>query len=61
MYTTIVRYSSVAAAFILFSALFSNLTFAQVPEYELRGIKPGVYVVSAGGYNSMFLVTQEGV
>ena len=61
MYTTIVRYSSVAAAFILFSALFSNLTFAQGPEYELRGIKPGVYMVSAGGYNSMFLVTQEGV
>ncbi|MDQ3961413.1 MAG: MBL fold metallo-hydrolase, partial [Thermoproteota archaeon] len=61
MYTTMVRYSSVTAAFILFSALFSNLTFAQVPEYELRGIKPGVYVVSAGGYNSMFLVTQEGV
>jgi glyoxylase-like metal-dependent hydrolase (beta-lactamase superfamily II) len=61
MYTTILRCSSVAAAFILFSALFSNLAYAQGPEYELQEIKPGVYVVSAGGYNSMFLVTQEGV
>lgn len=61
MYTTILRCSSVAAAFILFSALFSNLAYAQGPEYELQEIKPGVYVVSAGGYNSMFLVTREGV
>jgi glyoxylase-like metal-dependent hydrolase (beta-lactamase superfamily II) len=61
MYTTMARYSLVAAASILFSALFPNLAFAQGPEYELQEIKPGVYVVSAGGYNSMFLVTQEGV
>jgi glyoxylase-like metal-dependent hydrolase (beta-lactamase superfamily II) len=61
MYTTFLRCSSVAAAFILFSALFSNLAYAQGPEYELQEIKPGVYVVSAGGYNSMFLVTHEGV
>jgi glyoxylase-like metal-dependent hydrolase (beta-lactamase superfamily II) len=61
MYTTMVRYSSVATAFILFSALFSNFAYAQGPEYELQEIKPGVYAVSAGGYNSMFLVTQEGV
>ena len=61
MYTTILRCSSVAAASILFSALFSNLAYAQDPEYELQEIKPGAYVVSAGGYNSMFLVTQEGV
>jgi glyoxylase-like metal-dependent hydrolase (beta-lactamase superfamily II) len=61
MYTTMLRCSSVAAASILFSALFSNLAYAQGPEYELQEIKPGVYVVSAGGYNSMFLVTQEGV
>ncbi|HJU34933.1 MAG TPA: MBL fold metallo-hydrolase [Nitrososphaera sp.] len=27
----------------------------------MQEIKPGVYVVSAGGSNSMFLVTQEGV
>jgi glyoxylase-like metal-dependent hydrolase (beta-lactamase superfamily II) len=38
-----------------------NLAYAQEPDYELQEIKPGVYVVSAGGYNSMFLVTQEGV
>jgi glyoxylase-like metal-dependent hydrolase (beta-lactamase superfamily II) len=61
MYTTMARYSSVATASILFSALFFNLAYAQEPDYELREIKPGVYVVSAGGYNSMFLVTQEGV
>jgi glyoxylase-like metal-dependent hydrolase (beta-lactamase superfamily II) len=61
MYITMARYCLVSAASILFSALFSNLAFAQGPEYELQEIKPGVYVVSAGGYNSMFLVTQEGV
>src|SRR3712207_2467125 len=57
----IVRYSSVAAASIFFSALFSNLAYSQEPDYELQEIKPGVYVVSSGGYNSMSLVTQEGV
>ena len=61
MYTTMAGYSSVAAAFVLFSALFSNLAYAQGTDYELQEIKPGVYVVSAGGSNSMFLVTQEGV
>ena len=61
MYTTAARYSSVATASILFSALVLNLAYAQEPDYELQEIKPGVYVVSAGGYNSMFLVTQEGV
>jgi glyoxylase-like metal-dependent hydrolase (beta-lactamase superfamily II) len=54
--------SSVAAVTsVLFFALFPNLAFAQGPDYELQEIKPGVYVVSAGGSNSMFLVTQEGV
>ena len=62
MYTTMARYSLVVAATsIFFSALFTNLVYAQGPEYELQEIKPGVNVVSAGGYNSMFLVTQEGV
>ena len=59
--TNIARYPLVAAATILFYALFSNLAYSQVPDYELQEIKPGVYVVSAGGSNSMFLVTQEGV
>src|SRR4029453_7985287 len=60
--TNIARYLLVAAAAsILFYALFSNLAYSQVPDYELQEIKPGVYVVSAGGSNSMFLVTQEGV
>src|ERR671910_726400 len=61
MYTTMARYSSVATASILFSALFLNLAHAQEPDYELQEIKPGVHGVAAGGSNSMFLVTQEGV
>ena len=61
MKTTMARCSSVASASILFYTLFSNLAYAQGPDYELQEIKPGVYVVSAGGSNSMFLVTQEGV
>jgi glyoxylase-like metal-dependent hydrolase (beta-lactamase superfamily II) len=60
--TNIAWYSLVAATVsILFYALFSNLAYSQVSDYELQEIKPGVYVVSAGGSNSMFLVTQEGV
>ncbi|MGH9975948.1 MAG: MBL fold metallo-hydrolase, partial [Nitrososphaeraceae archaeon] len=60
--TSIVWYSLVAtASSILFYTLFLNLAYSQVPDYELQEIKPGVYVVSAGGSNSMFLVTQEGV
>ena len=61
MKANIPRYSLVVAAFILFYTLFSFLAYAQDPDYELQEIKPGVYVVSAGGSNSMFLVTQEGV
>ena len=63
MNINIVRYSLVAATTtsILFYTLFSNLAYSQLPDYELQEIKPGVYVVSAGGSNSMFLVTQEGV
>jgi glyoxylase-like metal-dependent hydrolase (beta-lactamase superfamily II) len=60
MYTTMARYSLVAAASFLFSALFSNVAYAQGTDYELQEIKPGVYVVSAGGSNSMFVVTPEG-
>ena len=55
------RFSLVAAASILFSTLFLNLAYAQGPDFELQEIKPGVYVVSAGGSNSMFLVNEEGV
>jgi glyoxylase-like metal-dependent hydrolase (beta-lactamase superfamily II) len=61
MNTNIIRYSLIAFAFILFYSLFSNLVYSQVADYELLEIKPSVYVVSAGGSNSMFLVTQEGV
>lgn len=61
MNTNIAPYFLVAASSILFYSLFSNLAYSQVADYELQEIKPGVYVVSASGYNSMFLVTQEGV
>ena len=61
MNTNITRYSLVAVASILFYTLFSNIVYSQVSDYELLEIKPSVYVVSAGGSNSMFLVTQEGV
>jgi glyoxylase-like metal-dependent hydrolase (beta-lactamase superfamily II) len=57
----VARYSLVTAAFVLLYTLFSNLAYSQVSDYEVEEIKPGVYVVSAGGSNSMFLVTQEGV
>ena len=61
MNSNITWYSLVAIASILFYTLFSNLVYSQVADYELQEIKPSVYVVSAGGSNSMFLVTQEGV
>jgi len=61
MNTIIARYSLVAAASILFYTLFSNLAYSQVADYKMQEIKPGVYVVSAGGSNSLFLVTQDGV
>ncbi|MDQ2684399.1 MAG: MBL fold metallo-hydrolase [Thermoproteota archaeon] len=50
----------VAACTLSYTLLF-NTAHAQTPEYSLQEIKPGVYLVSAGGSNSMFLVTQEGV
>ncbi len=55
------QFSLVATASILFYTLFSNLAYSQVVDYDLQEIKPNVYVVSAGGSNSMFLVTEEGV
>ena len=61
MNSNITWYSLVAIASILFYTLFSNLVYSQVADYELQEIKPSVYVVSAGGSNSMFMVTQEGV
>jgi hypothetical protein len=39
----------------------SMVAYAQATDYELQGIRPGVYMVSSGGSNSMFLVNQEGV
>jgi glyoxylase-like metal-dependent hydrolase (beta-lactamase superfamily II) len=54
-------YSSIATASILFSAFFPNLAYAQGTGYDLQEIKNGVYMMSADGYNSMFLVTGEGV
>src|ERR671916_460697 len=54
-------YSSIATASILFSAFFPNFAYAQGTDYDLQEIKNGVYMISADGYNSMFLVTGEGV
>ncbi|HYG00242.1 MAG TPA: MBL fold metallo-hydrolase [Candidatus Saccharimonadales bacterium] len=51
----------IVAACILSYTLLFNIAYSQAPEYSLQEIKPGVYLVSAGGSNSMFLVTQEGV
>lgn len=61
MNTNIILYSSIVTASIIFSALFFNTVYSQSPNYELQEISPDVYVVSANGYNSMFLITQEGV
>lgn len=61
MNSNIGLYSSIVTASIIFSALFFNLAYSQSPSYELQEISPDVYVVSANGYNSMFLITQEGV
>ncbi|HKR73394.1 MAG TPA: MBL fold metallo-hydrolase [Candidatus Nitrosocosmicus sp.] len=61
MRINLTRYSILAAASILIYTFFSNFAYAQAPDYTLKEIKPGVYVVSSGGTNSMFLVTQEGV
>jgi glyoxylase-like metal-dependent hydrolase (beta-lactamase superfamily II) len=54
-------YSSIATAYILFSAFFPNFAYAQGTGYDLQEIKNGVYMMSADGYNSMFLVTGKGV
>ena len=61
MKINLTKYSILVAASILIYTFFSNFAYAQVPDYTLQEIKPGVYVVSSGGTNSMFLVTQEGV
>jgi glyoxylase-like metal-dependent hydrolase (beta-lactamase superfamily II) len=55
--------SLATVAVLLFSSAVSlNLAYAQgTADYALEEIKDGVYVVSAGGYNSMFMATGEGV
>ncbi|MDP8941369.1 MAG: MBL fold metallo-hydrolase, partial [Thermoproteota archaeon] len=61
MNASLAWYSSIATASILFSAFFPNFAYAQGTDYDLQEIKNGVYMMSADGYNSMFLVTGEGV
>jgi glyoxylase-like metal-dependent hydrolase (beta-lactamase superfamily II) len=61
MNASVAWYPSIATASILFSAFFPNLAYAKGTGYDLQEIKDGVYMMSAGGYNSMFLVTGEGV
>ena len=60
---------SVASAFLIFVSLinFTNqntITHAQSANekgYDLNEMGGGAYVVSSTGYNSMFLVTGDGV
>lgn len=54
-------FSLMGAASLLLSAVFSNLAYAQGTGYDVQEIKDGVYVVSAGGYNSIFITTGSGV
>lgn len=61
MNVNLVMYSVLAAASLVFYSIFSNFAYSQGQDYTLQEIKPGVYVVSSGGTNSMFLVTDEGV
>ncbi len=58
---SLVGYSVLAATSILFYSIFSNVVYSQGQDYTMQEIRPGVYVVSSGGTNSLFLVTQEGV
>ena len=39
----------------------SNIRTVAQNDYDLQEIKDGVYVISADGYNVMFLTTGEGV
>ena len=61
MNASMTLFSLMAAASLLLSALFSNLAYAQGAGYDVQEIQDGVYVVSAGGYNSMFMTTGNGV
>lgn len=61
MSLNLAKYSILAAVSILFYSIFSGFAYSQSQDYTTQEVKPGVYVVSSGGTNSMFLVTQEGV
>ncbi len=51
----------IVATSIVSYTVFLNVVYSQATEYSMQEIKPDVYIVSAGGYNSLFLVSQEGV
>ena len=47
--------------FLISMGDISNIRSVAQNDYDLQEIKDGVYVISAGGYNVMFLTTGEGV
>ena len=47
--------------FLISMADVNNIQTVAQKEYDLQKIKDGVYVISANGYNVMFLTTGEGV
>ncbi len=47
--------------FLISIADTNNIQVVAQNDYDLQEIKDGVYVISANGYNVMFLTTDEGV
>ncbi len=50
-----------AFVFLISMADINNIQTVAQNDYDVQEIKDGMYVVSAGGYNVMFLTTGEGV
>jgi glyoxylase-like metal-dependent hydrolase (beta-lactamase superfamily II) len=62
-YTRLILFASIVSAF-LFSISITDINDIQATtekEYDLQEIKEGVYILSANGYNVMFMTTGEGI
>lgn len=62
-YTRLILFASTVLA-CLFSISIADINYIQAAtekEYDLQEIKDGVYILSANGYNVMFLTTGEGI
>ncbi|MDX1373831.1 MAG: MBL fold metallo-hydrolase, partial [Nitrososphaeraceae archaeon] len=62
-YTRLILFASIVSAF-LFSISITDINDIQATtekEYDLQEIKEGVYIISANGYNVMFMTTGEGI